>query len=129
MDLKTASRDEIVLHISYLKREIHALTKALQAYDRVISSSISSPSMRFYQKRPLVAIKQVLSEKGPLTQATLTKELVEGGAIVGKKRAESNIRISIEKTLRTGALKQIGNLIGLPEWSDEKFKTDPYLRQ
>lgn len=124
MDSKTASRDEIVLHISYLEREIHAWTKALQAYDHIISPNLSSPAMLFYQMRPLVAIKQVLNEKGPLTQAALIKELVEGGATIGKKRAESNIRISIEKTLGTGALKKIGNLIGLPIWPDETFRTN-----
>jgi hypothetical protein len=52
------------------------------------------------------------------------KELKAGGISIGKKRGMHNTRIAIERTLKTGALKQVGNLIGLPEWSDEKFRDD-----
>jgi hypothetical protein len=77
--------------------------------------------MRFYKVRPQIAIQLVLREKGPQTQECLLKELSDGGIAIGKKRGLNNPRISIEKTLRTGALKKVGDFIGLPEWSDEKF--------
>jgi len=56
------------------------------------------------------------------TQKQLTKDLQAGGIAIGKKRGMHNTRIAIEKTLKTGALKKVGNLIGMPEWPDEKFK-------
>jgi len=81
----------------------------------------TGPTMIFYRVRPLTAIKMTLRQGGPQTQEALTQRLIEGGITIGKKRAEHNIRISIEKTLRNGTLKQVGGLLGLPEWSDDKF--------
>lgn len=78
-------------------------------------------AMRFYQMRPLTAIKMVLREKGAQTRDSLVKELVDGGATVGRKRKDSNIRISMDKTLKNGSLQQVGDLIGLPEWGPEMF--------
>jgi hypothetical protein len=78
--------------------------------------------MKFYNVRPGTAVKLILREKGPRTQEELMTELVAGGAVVGKKRAAHNIRISIEKTLRNGTLKQVGDLIGLGEWDESMFR-------
>jgi hypothetical protein len=55
-------------------------------------------------------------------EENLMKQLQDGGIAIGKKRGMHNTRIAIERTLKTGALEKVGNLIGMPEWPDEKFK-------
>lgn len=115
------SREEVILRLEELKREVKTYEKILQVLDRSRLANRTGTGMRFYHSRPSAAIKVVLREKGPQPQEQLMKELQDGGIAVGRKRGLHNTRIAIEKTLKTGALKQIGNLIGLPEWSDEKF--------
>jgi hypothetical protein len=117
------SRDEIILKVEVLKRELRTWEKVLQVLDRSGIAERTGTAMRFYQMRPLTSIKMLLREKGPLTQYHLLKILDEGGITTGKKRGLNNPRISIEKTLKNGTLKQVGDMIGLPEWPDEKFSS------
>jgi hypothetical protein len=114
-------REDIILKIEELKKETKTYQKLLQIWDKSGLAERTGAAMRFFNARPQTAINVLLREKGPQTQGQLTAELQAGGIAVGKKRGMHNTRISIEKTLKTGALKQVGNLIGLPEWSDEKF--------
>jgi hypothetical protein len=114
-------REDIILKIEELKEQTKTYKKLLQVWDKGDLAERTGPTMRFFNARPQTAINALLREKGPQTQGQLTAELQAGGIAVGKKRGMHNTRISIEKTLKTGALKQVGNLIGLPEWSDEKF--------
>lgn len=115
-------REEIVLKLEALKQEKKTYQKLLQVLDRSGLEGRTGPAMRFFKARPQVAVNMLLREKGPQTQEELMKELEAGGIAVGMTRGMHNSRIGIEKMLRTGALKQVGDLIGLPEWSDEKFK-------
>jgi hypothetical protein len=114
-------REDIILKLEELKKQTKTYKKLLQVWDKSGLEQHTGPAMRFYQARPQTAVNTLLREKGPQTQEQLMKELHAGGIAVGRKRGMHNTRISIEKTLKTGALKQVGNLIGLPEWSDEKF--------
>jgi hypothetical protein len=114
-------REDIILKIEELKKETKTYQKLLQIWDKSGLEQRTGPAMRCYEARPSSAAKTVLRERGPQTQENLMKELQAGGIAVGEKRGMHDTRISIEKTLKTGALKQVGNLIGLPEWSDEKF--------
>jgi hypothetical protein len=115
-------RSEIIRKIEDLKTQIKSYEAALQALDRNSLAKLSGPEMRFYQMRPLDAIRMVLRESGKaLAQEELINFLLEGGAATGKKRGRHNIRISIEMTLETGSLKQVNGLIGLPEWDAAMF--------
>jgi hypothetical protein len=116
------SRGEIILKLEELKRELNTYQKVLQVLDRSGLEKRTGPAMRFYRARPSAAIKIVLREKGAQPQEDLMKELEDGGIAVGRKRGMHNTRIAIEKTLRTGALKQVNGLVGLPEWSDDMFQ-------
>lgn len=116
------TRDEVILKLEELKAEVKTWEKVLQVLDRSTMAKRTGPAMRFYQSRPYYAMKTVLSENGAQTQEQLMKALSEGGIAIGKKRAMHNTRISLEKTLRTGALKKVGDLIGLPEWDESMFK-------
>lgn len=119
------SRDEVIETIEKLKKEMKTWQRVLQVLDRSNMEKRTGSAMRFYQVRPGIAIKMVLREKGPLTQEAIIQELVDGGNTVGKKRdgdKPHNVRLSIEKTLKTGSLVKVGDLIGLPEWPAEKFK-------
>lgn len=115
------NRNEIILEIERLKEELKSLRKVLQVIDRSSLGGRTGTEMRFYQVRPLTAIKLILRERGPQAREALMQELIGGGAIVGKKRANSNIRISIEKTLKNGTLRELNGLIGLPEWPEDMF--------
>jgi hypothetical protein len=115
------TRDEILLKLEESEREVKTWKKILQVLDRSKLLDQTGANMRFSRVRPQVAIKMVLNEKGPQTQEALMRALESGGIALGKKRGLHNSRISIEKTLRTGALQQFGDLIGLPEWSEDKF--------
>ncbi|QNI37540.1 hypothetical protein [Edaphobacter albus] len=119
-------RADLIAEIEKLKAELKSHEAMLKAYDKHALDKQSGPEVRFYQMRPLEATRQVLREAGKaLSQEEITRRLVAGGATLGKKRAESNIRISIE--ISTGPdsnkLKKVGGLIGLPEWDDAKFVT------
>jgi hypothetical protein len=116
------SREEVILRLEELKKELRTYEKVLQVLDRSGLGERTGKPMRFYQARPSSAIKMLLHENGPKTQESLMGELESGGIAIGKKRGMHNTRIAIERTLKTGALKKVGDLIGLPEWSDEKFK-------
>jgi hypothetical protein len=116
------SRDEVILKLGELQHELRTWKKVLQVIDRSQIEKRTGTAMRFYGMRPSSAIKMLLRDRGAQTQEWLLQELSDGGINVGKKRGEHNPRIAIEKTLRTGALKKVGNLIGLPEWGDEMFK-------
>jgi hypothetical protein len=115
-------REEIVLKLEALKQETKTYTKLLQVLDRSGLAQRTGPAMRFFQARPQTAINQLLRENGAQTQEQLMRDLEAGGIAIGRKRKMHNPRIAIEKMLKTGALKKVGDLIGLPEWSDEKFK-------
>lgn len=114
-------REEIILKLEELEKQTKTYKKLLQVWDKSGLEQRTGPAMRFYQARPQTAINTILREKGPQTREQLMAELQAGGIAFGKKRGMHNTRISIEKTLKTGALKRVGDLIGLPEWSDEKF--------
>jgi hypothetical protein len=95
--------------------------KVLQILDKSGLVQDTGPAMRFYRARHSSAAKMILHEKGPQPQDKIMEELQAGGIAIGKKRGMHNVRIAIERTLKTGALKQVRDLIGLPQWSDEKF--------
>lgn len=116
-------REEVIQMLEESKKEVKALEKVLQALDRSGLEKRTGSAMRFYQVRPSTAIKILLREGGPDTQEALTQKLIDGGVIEGKKRTIHNIRLSFEKVLENGTLKKVGDLIGLPQWGPEKFKT------
>lgn len=114
-------REELVLKLEESKQATKTYQKLLEVLDRSVLSQRTGPSMRFFKVRPQVAIDILLGEKGPQTQEQLMKDLEAGGIAVGRKRGMNNPRLGIEKLLRNGSLKQVGDLIGKPEWSDLMF--------
>jgi hypothetical protein len=118
-------RAKLITHIEKLRSELKKTERKLRVVDLGAMEKRTGVARRFYNVRPSTAIKKVLREKGALTQAEITKELIDGGNTMGKKRdanRPNNIRISFEMQMKTGALKQVGQLIGLPGWSKDKFK-------
>ncbi len=118
-------REELVLKLEELKKETKTYKKLLEVLDRSGLAQRTGPEMRFFKARPQIAIEALLREKGPQTQEQLMKDLEAGGIALGRVRKMHNSRIGIEKMLRNGSLKKVGDLIGLPEWSEEKFKERP----
>lgn len=114
-------REEAITAIENLKKELKTWEKVLQVIDRSGLEERTGTAMRFYRARPSNAVKSILRTKGVQTQEQLMKELEAGGIAVGKKRGMHNTRIALEKTMKTGALKKVGDMIGLPEWPDHMF--------
>lgn len=123
------SREEVILRLEELKKELRTYEKVLQVLDRSGLDERTGATMRFYKARPSTAAKMILREKGPRTLDQLMRELEAGGIAIGKKRKMHNVRIAFERTIKTKALKKVGDLIGLPEWSDEKFKERPLPKE
>ncbi len=121
------NKDEIVLKIEALKKEVRSWESVLRLLERQGLGERTGTGMRFYQLRPQVAIKILLQEGGAQTRDELMEKLDAGGLNIGKKRGRNNPRIAFEKMLGTatkpgtGALKQVGDLIGLPGWGPEMF--------
>jgi hypothetical protein len=104
-------RSALLGKIADSEAELSALRAALDAYDHAGSSPASSaepsgPLGRFTGMRPTFrAVEIVLKEHGGrMKRADLVSELVAGGAIVGKKRKEHNLRISIDDNAELGKL-------------------------
>ncbi len=132
-------RRELEREIERLKEEIDRvagpLVRDLKRYEatmaffdgQVVPSR--APEERFVAMTPRRAIRIVLSEAGRgMAQEEITKILVDGGVTKGKKRdakQPNNVRIAFERLLKNGSLKQVGNLIGLPDWGDDKFVPTP----
>lgn len=110
MDAKEALRQEIAA----LKKQIDARQDALKALQKG-ESAAGIPSLRFFDWRPIDAIRVLLIERGQkMGRREIYDALLAGGIATGKKRAGHNIRISIEKNI------ELGNLIAL-EGKDEDF--------
>lgn len=91
----------------YLKREVQRAGQA---------------STRFYRWAPIDAIKLTLEERGvAMSQTELHQILVDGGITIDRARGEGNIRLSFKESLKLGRLVEKNEVIGLPEWGDDKF--------
>jgi ribosomal protein L29 len=120
------SRETLELEIEQLKAQLKPRKAALAALNRfeALSEGLAdSPATRFYNVRPLVAIRTVLEEHGnPMPKVDLQKILMDGGVAIGKKRAASNVEVGIRIALKVGSLTVAGKeeLLGLPEWNTKK---------
>jgi hypothetical protein len=118
--------ERLMAEIAELSVELRSRQAALQAFRRVRGSTAleatGNPGTRYVDKRPLVAITEILQERGHgMKQEDLIQAVVDGGGALGKKRGHHNIRISIEISFRIGKLRQVGDSIGMPDWGDERF--------
>lgn len=91
---------------------------ALSAYDKSRLKRPSrevEPDKRFQGRSPIQAIRILLGEAGgKMKRAALMSSLMQGGAALGKKRGEHNLRISIEVNISNGNLVASGDSIALP---------------
>lgn len=118
--------------IAQLEKQLR-LTKAArdnlkQSQAISLSASMSranSPETRFFDMRPIDAMRVVLNGHGkPMKKGDLKKTLLDGGIAIGKARAEHNVDLSIKLNARKNDLTRSGKgkdiadteMIGLPEW-------------
>lgn len=110
--------EQLENQLKHLKSVRVSLKKVLEA-----PPAESSPANRFQSQRPLIATKQVLTERGePIPLAELRQILLDGGIAIGKKRGVHNVNKSIEISVGIGELTSTGKdqKIGLPEWSKKR---------
>ena len=55
-------------------------------------------------------------------QNAIEDELAGGGAIAGKAQPKIQIGKSVDRLIRTGMLRKVGDKIGRAEWGDERFR-------
>lgn len=123
--LKKLASDEAALQ--RLEADIRARRIALNEYDKAYEKALAeivSPSeepttpvirtgpTRFQGVRPVwKAIKEVMGENnGRMSRQDLEDALVAGGVTIDRER-NGNTRISIEKALASGKLKEDGDLL------------------
>lgn len=116
---------QLTEEIRRLAVELRSHEAALEAFQRAsgraTSTALPAAEMRFVDVRPIVAIKQILSEVGhPMLLEEIMQRALAGGIATGKKRGHHNVRISIEKNLEIGNLVNMDGKIGMPGWERSK---------
>ncbi len=98
--------------------EFRAQIKIREAMIRVYKNGQAKqgdPSLRFYMRRPLDAVRLLLAESGgSMKRNSLEKALGQGGISVGRKRGDHNVRISINTNVANGNLREATGTIYLP---------------
>jgi hypothetical protein len=114
--MSAAFRDGILQQINQMESELKSLRAALTAYDNAQPRILAdSPETRFRGIAPLKAIRTLLKDNGGrMNRDAIIELLVAGGANIGKKRGNHNLRISIEVNIGNGNLIADGNDIVLP---------------
>ena len=107
--------------VEVLKREIAEFKDQIKVREAALhaiqlgQAKLGKPNLRFYNWRPLDAIRQVLTENGgSLARTTVEALVLEGGVSTGKKRAHHNVRISIDTNIEIGNLIEKDGVLSLP---------------
>jgi hypothetical protein len=80
-------------------------------------------SLRYVNMSLIEAIEMFLEQNGaPQPEERVISELVDGGAVLGRKRHVGEIKKSLEMNARTGRLKLVKERYGLSGWGSEKWK-------
>ena len=111
MDVEKSIQDQIAA----LEKQAEGLRAILIEVQRA-KRKHGDPSMRFFDWRPLDAVRTILQENGGrMKRSDLVRVLVEGGLTHAKKRGMANIRISIDLNIENENLIQKGDYIQLPK--------------
>jgi hypothetical protein len=117
--------DDLDRQIERMEAQLKLLKSLRAGHKKLVDmpQGESSPATRFYNMRPLIAVRQILTERGkPIPLDELRQILIEGGITIGKKRGVHNINKGIEISVGIDELTSTGKneLIGLPEWQKKK---------
>jgi hypothetical protein len=117
LKLLDAQIQQIQGRLVLLKRARASLQQA-----EVMKTLVPSEETRFYNVRPLVAIRQVLTDRGiAVHEEELVQILLDGGIAINKKRARYNIEVSLRQTVKLGSLtRSKDGMIDLPERRQKK---------
>jgi hypothetical protein len=94
--------EQIMLaQIEGLKRQLAEALAMLRDH-RLSMKKNGNPARRFFNERPIDAMRVVLEENGGrMRRVDLEKALIEGGLLVGKSRKTTNIKESYKKNSGT----------------------------
>jgi hypothetical protein len=105
--------EQVVLgQIEGLEQRLVEARAMLQAV-RESKRDSGDPKMRFFDRRPIDAAREILKERGKMKQAELKEILIAGGAIHGTGRGPLNIDTPFEKNIANGNLIVGGEYIDL----------------
>lgn len=112
-------RESLIRKIDDVQGHLGALRNALKAYDKAKHGAVESRTAadtRFANMTPTYrAIEIVLRESGgKMTRADLMTSLIDGGAMIGRKRGVHNLRLSIDKNIELGKIFQRGESVEIP---------------
>lgn len=110
---RLVSLDEEIAQVEKKLRLLKAARENLKQSQAIsLAESMSranSPETRFFDMRPLDAIRLVLAEHGkPMIKSELKKILIDGGIAIGKKRAQHNVDLSIKVNVEKKNLTRSG---------------------
>ena len=115
--MKPLDRESLLRKRQQLLRELDSIHAVLSTTAGPGSGGRKKKSPRFANLSPGKAVRKLLVEEArPSSRERIIQELVEGGAAVGSKHAEQNIRRAIEVNVELGLLVETSGMIGLPEW-------------
>ena len=120
MSSKTASRSKAIellrQEISYFQEQVGARKKAL-----AILLQADASAGEYAGVRPIVAARKLLQTRGgSMSLAELNAALLAGGITTGKKRADHNVRLSIEKCVSLGTLELKDGIVSLPTHGNDR---------
>lgn len=111
--------NKISLRVTALRAEEEAIGCEQHPLEDIPIRAVPS-STQYVNLDPIDAIEIFLTKEAkPLPIKTIIDELIAGGAAINKKRADANIRISIEKNVKSGRLVESKGLISLPYWKSK----------
>lgn len=91
-----AMKETLRSQIQILDDELELLRRALTVLERATPSGL-----RFADaKGPMEAAKMLLSEDGPQTREQIVEALIQGGAVMGRKRPKGEIMKALSYGLR-----------------------------
>jgi hypothetical protein len=105
--------EQVVLgKIEGLEQRLVEARAMLQAV-RESKRDSGDPKMRFFDRRPIDAAREILKERGKMKQSELIEILIAGGVIYGTDRGPLNLSVSFEKNIANGNLIVDGEYIDL----------------
>jgi hypothetical protein len=109
-EIRNPIRDAAARRLRELDDEIRDVEAYLLSLKRQRAIAAGA-SLTYSGMRIKNAIYMFLDEKGPQTRDSIISQLNSGGVSAGKRQAESQVGKSIDRLLRAGKLRKVGDKI------------------
>jgi len=127
--MKSLNRIALLRKRQQLLRELDSIHAVLTTSGVGTEETGKKKAARFANMSPGKAVRKFLVEEDePCTRSAVVHALIQGGATVGTKHAEQNIRRAIDVNVELGLLVENAGMISLPEWHGSPETQSPQVR-